>query len=489
LVQNLAVRALKMIISPLELKRIYERTPHWLKELSGLVCSRLPPLLIYGREFIFYKKFLEKSQWWSKEQLTQYQITSLRRLIDHAYQNVPYYRRILIERNLTPAKFSSLADLRKLPLLTKEIIQEHFEDLIAKNIPRRAMKLVTTGGTSNNQLRFYIEKETSLKEWAFMTTQWERVNFRLDDKRLVLRGRPIDPCRNDGLWEYDPLTRECRLSVYHLTEENLFKYVEVMKKFSPDFIHGYPSAVAIFAQFIIENKIKNLPPIKGVLCGSEAILDHQKKLIEKAFKTRLFTWYGQSEKAILAGECETNSCYHIFPEYGITELVDENGNQITEPNQMGELVGTGFINYAMPLIRYKTGDLASFEQGYCKCGRKYPLIKKIVGRWTQEMLVGKQRNLISMTAINMHDDTYENTKQFQFYQEKPGQVILKIIKGAEYTERDSKRIISRLNEKLKDSIEIKIQLVENLTLTKSGKHRLIDQRTPIVCLLTSEREK
>lgn len=465
--------------SSFKLKELYERSPHWLKELSGLVCSCLPSVFIYGKEFGSYKTLLKKSQWWSEERLTQYQITSFRRLLDHAYQNVPYYRRMLIERNLTPTEFSSLEDLRKLPLLTKETIQENFEDLIAKNIPRRAMKLVTTGGTSNNQLKFYMEKESSLREWAFMITQWKRVNFRLGDKRLVLRGRPIDPSRNDGLWEYDPLTRECRLSVYHLTEENLFKYVEVMNKFSPDFIHGYPSAIAIFAQFIIENKIENLPAIKGVLCGSEAVLNHQRNLIEKAFKTRLFSWYGQSEKAILAGECEANSSYHIFPEYGITEFVDENGNQITKPDQIGELVGTGFINRAMPLIRYKTGDLASFEQRYCECGRKYPLIKMFAGRRSTEFLVGRQGNLISMTAINMHDDTYENVKQFQFYQKQPGVTTLKIIKGKKYSQKDTQRLLRRLQQKLKDNLEIRISLVDTLPLSPSGKHRFIDQRIPI----------
>lgn len=460
-------------------KDVYLGSPTWVKTTLGTALSVIPQNIRYGREFLNFRHLLRSSQWWNEERLAQYQMEELKRLLEHAYQNVPYYRHVLAERNLTPQDFKSIKNLEKFPFLTKEIIQEHFVDLIAKNIPRRKMKLVTTGGTSNNQLKFYIEKDSSLREWAFMTTQWERVNFRLGDKRLILRGRPIDPSRNDGLWEYDPLTRECRLSVYHLTEKSLFKHVEVVRKFSPDFIHGYPSAIAIFAQFIIENKIEDLPPIKGVLCGSEAILGHQKKLIKKAFKTRLFTWYGQSEKVILAGECETNSCYHIFPEYGIMELVGENGNQITEPNQIGELVGTGFINYAMPLIRYKTGDLASFEQGYCECGRRYPLLKMIEGRRFQEFLVGKARNLISMTAINMHDDTYENVKQFQFHQEHPGVTTLKIIRGKEYSQKDTQRLLSRLEQKLKDNLEIQISFVESLPLSPSGKHKFIDQKMPI----------
>jgi phenylacetate-CoA ligase len=481
-------------------KDFYLESPAWFKTIFGTALSIIPHSIRYGPEFLKFRNLLRSSQWWNEERLARYQMDEFKRLLEHAYRNVPYYRRLLKERNLTPERFSSLANIRKLPFLTKEIIHKHFQDLIAQNIPRRKIKMVTTGGTSNTesksymvttgwtsnpQLKFYIEKTSSLREWAFITTQWERANFRLGDKRLVLRGTPVDSSTNDGLWAYDPLAGECRLSIYHLTERNLFKYVEVMRRFSPDFIHGYPSAVAIVAQFILENKIENLPPLKGVLCGSEAVIDHQRKLIEKAFKTRLLSWYGQSEKVILAGECETSCCYHVFPEYGITELVDENGKQITEPNRVGELVGTGFMNFAMPFIRYKTGDWASFEADHCQCGRKYPLLKMISARRSTEFLLNRQGNLISAAAINMHDDTYRNARQFQFCQEKPGQLVLKIIKGAQYTEGDSMRIISKLNEKLRDSMEIKIQLVENLPLTKSGKYRFIDQRIPIVCSPTS----
>lgn len=436
-----------------------------------------PPRLRYGRVFRQTYDFLHKSQWWSKERLQEYQMTRLSRLLHHAYQNVPYYRRVFDERGLRPEGIRGFEDMKKLPFLTKTVIQNNLDDLIAENYPRSRLENVMTGGSTGNPLAFYDEKGISTaRERAFIYSLWNRVGFNPGDKRVVLRGKIVQSANKDRFWKYNPLDRVLVLSSYQMTDKTLPKYVEKIRQFKPDFLHVYPSAITILARFMKENHIGPFPSVKALLCASENVYSWQRALLEEVFKCQVFSFYGHTEKAVLAGECEKGTSYHISLEYGFTEIINARGEPVENEGETGEIVATGFSNQAMPFIRYKTGDIATFSTKTCGCGRNYPLIKEISGR-VQDFLVSRQNHLIPLSTIQYEVLGDSNLiRQFQFYQEKAGEVEVNIVRAKANQEDEEKRILDALHQGVEEDISFHIKYKVQIPKTSSGKNRLLVQR-------------
>lgn len=453
--------------------------PHSMKQGLKYIYGFIPPRFRYGKVFWQTYNFLQQSQWWSRERLEEYQMQELEKILNHAYENVPYYRRMFDERGLKPKDIQNFDDLKKIPYLTRGIIRENLSDLIANNYPKSKLEYVSTGGSTGIPLGFYQEKGLSdIKEYAFIFTLWKRVGFKIGDKIVVLRGNIIPSASQGKFWEYDPIDKALILSSFHMTDKTLPKYIKKIKKFQPDFIHVYPSVVTILAKFMKKNNIEPFRSVKALLCGSENLYLGQRNLLEEIFKYRVYSWYGHAEKAVLAGECETNTYYHLFPEYGIAELIGKNGKLITEEGASGEIVATGFNNYTMPFIRYKTGDIAVYSAQKCNCGRNYPLLKKIEGR-QQEFFVDKAGTLISFIA---HDYCLWNFKDkinaYQYIQNKPGKVLLKIDAKSKFPITDIERIKKTFLE-FYSNFDIEVIFVENIPRTKSGKFRYFIQNLPI----------
>jgi phenylacetate-CoA ligase len=214
---------------------------------------------------------------------------------------------------------------------------------------------------------------------------------------------------------------------------------------------------------------------KAILAASENVYPEQRDFVEDVFKCRYYSAYGQSEKVIMGGECEYSTYYHMFPQYGYLELIDSDGKSVLEEDSVGEIVGTGFLNYAMPFIRYRTGDMGVYSKEECKCGRQFPIIKRIEGR-LQEYLIAVNHNLISYTSINFHSDIFDNVKRYQYFQEKVGDVVLKIEKGKYYSENDTNKILLEHEKKFKGQMKLELLFVPQIELTKRGKYKVIDQK-------------
>jgi phenylacetate-CoA ligase len=445
------------------------------------IYGAIPFSLRYRKVFWETYAFLQESQWWSREKLREYQIQQLEKLLNHAYENVPYYRGLFDERGLKPKDIQTFNDLRKLPYLTKEIIRQSLPDLVAQNYPKSRLQYATTGGSTGTPLGFYQERGvTEAKERAFMLTQWKRVGFKVGDRCAVLRGKVVRNASNGKFWEYDPVNKNLILSSYHMAEATLPKYIEKIRNFKPDFIQAYPSAITILARFMKENRAEPFPSIKAILCGSENLYPWQRELLEETFQCRVYSWYGHTEMAALAGECEKSTYYHIFPEYGFIELIGDGGKQVTEENEMGEIVATSLNNYICPLIRYRTMDLAAPSNAKCECGRNYALLSRTEGR-LQELMVTKDKRLVTLTALifAQHFKAFSKVTEMQLVQEKEGEVTVKIVKTSQYSTDDEKEIISKMQRAVDGGLDINFAYVDFIPRTQRGKYKFLIQKLPI----------
>lgn len=429
-----------------------------------------------GKKFYDTCAFLQKTCEWSKEQKEEYQMSELKRLLNHAYHYVPYYRRIFDERGFLPDNIANFDDLAKIPYLTKELIRENENDLIALNYKISKLKYTTTGGTTGVPLGFYREKRLSDQiEWAHITSLWKAAGYDTGrrNRSVILRG--ISPAGRH--YEYKGLNYI--LSSFSMDKGNMQDYIRRIELFDPDYIQAYPSSISILSNYILQNGIQlHLRNLKAVLCSSETLFEHQREIIRKAFNTRLFSFYGHSERCCLAGECEFSTDYHFVSEYGYTELINNKGKTATKENEAGEIVCTGFSNYSMPLIRYRTGDIAINTERECSCGRNCRMAKKILGR-LQDFFIDKNGSPITfISACDALFEIKDKILAYQYIQNEPGKVKLNI-EGIGLTEcADINKV---KNEFLRwyPSLELDVEAIEHIERTQSGKFRYLIQNLPV----------
>jgi len=450
--------------------------PPVVRRLGERVYRSLPPSIRYGKHYGEAVRFLDASQWWTSDQHETWQLARVQELVRHAYAHSPFYRTRFDAHGVHPDDLRCLSDLARFPTVGKEDLREHAEDIRVTNLPRSKFQYHTTGGSTGRPVGLYWEADRTVPlERAFMRRQFGWVGFELDaDRSVALRGVPV---RDGRLYETLP-GRQIRFSSYDMTPENLDHYLDVIDEFRPAAIMAYPSAAHIFAQHVLARGGHRFDGLRVVLCGSENFYAWQRELIAEAFGCRAYSWYGQSEYVALGGECEHSTDYHFYSEYGVTEILGPHG-VAAGPGESGEIVATGFNNRAFPLIRYRTEDVARRSaRRSCECGRNYLLVETVEGR-LQEMIVAKAGNLISMTAINMHSDVFDNVRQFQFYQDTPGRVTLRIIRHERYSDMDTQRIRAALLEKLRDQFDLDIEFVASIPLTPRGKATFLEQKLPI----------
>lgn len=462
----------------LKILNLYDKMPEVFQIGISNSIKYLPDEIVYGSTFVKTKEEIRKTEFYSAEQIKNYQFKKLKQILIYSYENCEYYNDLFKSSGFNPYNFTNINDISKIPYLDKDIIRKNLKNILNKNYKSKNYRYVTTSGSTGIPLGFYLDRDISIKEWAFMTEQWKRIGYDLKDKRVVIRGLITNNGTNNKLWCKNLLRNELILSSFHMTDYNMGTYMELINEFKPQFIHCYPSSIYNLARFLNKNKNIKIPELKGILAGSENVYDYQRKFVEEVFQCRYYSWYGQSERVILAGECECSEYYHVYPQYGYIELVDEKGSIITENGKEGEIVGTSFLNKSMPFIRYKTGDIAEYTFIKCNCGRSYFLLKKVKGR-LQEYIICKDKNLVSFTALNMHSNIFDNVKQYQFYQDKIGTVILRIVRDELYNNDDTELILYELNNKLKNQVDIIVEFVDKINLTVSGKYRTVEQKLNI----------
>jgi len=428
----------------------------------------MPYSWLAGREYRLVLRQCRQVDRLSRPEVLACQEKKLGELLDFAVEQVPFYRKYRsVVGRLTPRDA-----LKELPLVTKEDVQQHFAQLRAEaNVPCHRAR---TSGTSGNQLAFYEDDTTYAREMGYMHSQWQRIGYSPDSRKAVFRDVVIQSRKPGIYWQQNPIHNELRFSPFHMNEANLPLYFEKLVEYQPDFLHGYPSAIDILAEYVLRiDGQRLLSPVQGALLGSEGCSAVQRERIAEAFHTRVFTWYGHSERAVLGGECECSRAYHSFPTYGILEIVREDGTPC-EIGERGEIVGTGFLNRSMPLIRYRTGDHATRESPMCECGRCWDRFSNVIGRRdTDGCLVGKSGQQFSLVMLETPSHVFRNVIRFQYYQKKCGELYIRLMVNPDFKQNEETSIIEAHRKRLLGEMDINVEYVGDIPLTLSGKQRWI----------------
>jgi phenylacetate-CoA ligase len=472
------------------------------KFLSSLVSFReqlpLPVRMGYGwlrRKFVphsiwdneYFKRhyqWLQETQWWSKEQLEELQLEQLQAMVQHAYENVPYYRRVFDDRRLKPSDISTLRDVQKLPLLTKEDVRSNSEDFVARNVAPERLEYYTTGGSTGVPLGVYHDKYTTYpREQAFILRQWSWAGYRFGDRFVTLRDAVINKLEKDGTraWStYNSHDNEIVFSSTEMSEENMYKYVELIEKFRPRFIHAFPSSLEVLTKFMRRHGVSDIK-VDGIFCSSETLYPRQRELIESQFGCKIFDFYSLTEFVVGLVECGQHEGYHVNMEYGLLELVDKNGDLITETGTLGRIVGTGFGNYCMPLLRYATDDLAVYAAGKCSCRRESTLVAQLKGR-LQEFVVSKTGKLVPFLALyDSRATVWAKFREVKFIQEKEGELAIEVARTPSFSESEIAQELLRSQYEVlgEEEFSIKIRFVNRVYRTQRGKLLFLEQKLPI----------
>lgn len=457
-----------------KLKRLYKGSPLFVQRLY----SAIPFSLRAGRVYRETLKQIHLHDALDEGAIAELQRSALRRLFEHCDRAVPFYRQQFRDRGIRVLDEDPFETLRKLPIVSKADLAARAGEFQAEGCAEAVYK-DNTGGSSGTPLSFYKNNSMYPIEIASMNAQWERVGYRPGDPKITLRGRTFSGVTSDRRWVYNPIYNELALSTYHLDKQTLSASMVRVRSFAPKFIHGYPAAIVEFIRVLDEAEIGLPTGIKAAFCGSEPLYEYQRRFIESRLGCRCYSWYGQSECVLLGGECEFSSEYHMLPLYGITELVDDNDQPITTPGVEGEIIGSSLNNYAMPFIRYRTGDRGIFGSGPCKCGRQYTRLARVTGR-KQYYVYTANGTAVPVTAFvfGQHFLAFERIRGMQLVQNVPGRLVVRIVREATFSLDDEAEIRHRMQSSVDEGLQIVFEYPESLPTNQAGKVDFVIQNCP-----------
>ena len=331
-----------------------------------------------------------------------------------------------------------------------------------------ALPICKTSGTTGSPLEIFRNYDSVLYENAFLRRHWSWSGFKRGMRRATLRGDivvPIDQ-RTPPYWYYNRFDNQLLISSRHLRQETLPLILEKIEEFSPYLLEAYPSTAFEVAKFLeAENRHVTIP---YVFAGSEMLYAHQRALIEKRFRCKVMDFYGMAERVAFASECEHGNL-HLNTDYSYVEILDKD-NEPT--NGYGYVTGTTFHNLAMPLVRYQLSDITKWKRGSCPCGRTFPMIEPIQGKF-EDTLFGGKGDAISPSVLTFAFKGIKNIHKSQVAQVSESEWEIRVVPENGFGETEVTLLKNNIKTMVDPHIHTSIKTVSNIDRTGSGKYRWV----------------
>ena len=421
------------------IKKIYDSLPkEYLKFLRYI-----PDRLLFGKSYVEWKNKVS----FDKNLIDQ----NLFDTLNYAREHTQYGKEHI------PDKFD-ISEVRtlleSLPIVTSYDVASNLNYYTSDEFNRFNSYTTTTGGTGRNPTTVVISNEAYGIEWAHGLHFWSLAGYnRKKDIRLTLRGKSL---RNNKLTEYNPIYNEIVVDVYKVNENNFKQFINEIKQFDIKYIFAYPSLIKEYMTYF--DKYDYTPTLKGILLSSEEINAEDKEKLAKFFNAKVLSMYGQTEKVTFAADLEANGMHRVYTSYGYPRVVD------------GEIIATSFVNRAMPLINYQTGDGAEIIED-----EHYLYLKNLSSRRGKDFIYLTKDKKIPLTLLAMHTDVENEILYYQFHQKEFGKIEIRLLQKINSTmlpDTLTKKFNNAIQAEIPD-FETIVKVVKEYEIIKSYRGKMI----------------
>lgn len=391
----------------------------------------------------------------------KYIFENVRKISLYAFSSIPFYQKLYAEAGVNPNNLRTFADLKEIPVITKADLQKVDLEYRSAELPDRS--IVNTGGSSGNPLELYIEPRSIPHEWAHMHHIWAKLGFKQSDLKIVFGGR----ADVHNLVEYDSARHQLSLDIYSGWSAIADRLLAIYDRYKPKYLHGYPSSIFDFVIWLDINQHPLLPVlrkhIKGIFLGSEYPSPDVRQQVESLLDCKSVSWYGHTERSVLAYEKSEYGNYYPFLSYGFAEAIEDNDGS--------RLICTSYYNHASPLIRYDTGDLIepSINDGILESFR-------IQNGRNGEFIIDNKGNKIFLTGLifGRHHQLFDHARHIQIHQSQPGRAVVLVVPRSTITPQAASELFDSSNV----SLDFDFKILEEPKRTPAGKVPLLVKEAP-----------
>lgn len=413
---------------------------------------------------------LLSTQYDPPEVLRRRQWVKLCRLLEHAYKNVDFWRQRFSDCGLDPREVGSYDALRRLPILTKSEIRRHGDRMLARGYDRSNLRRSATSGSTGVSLEVFADEAAMQFKRACTLRSDEWSGWRLGERIAMVWGNPQYPKRGwRGRVRNALLDREVYLDTLKMDADTIDRFLGILERKRPSLLFGHAHSLYLLARFAEQRRRTDYRP-RAIISSAMVLSDRERDCIERVFRCAVTNRYGCEEVGLIACECERHQGMHLNADGLFVEIVGADGEP-ADPGQVGAIVITDLANCAMPLIRYQVGDMGTWSERTCECGRTLPLLEKIEGRVADYVITPTAELVSGISLTENFAMLVPGIEQLQIIQESIDLFTFRIVRGGDFTEASETRIRTLVRERFGRSVNYRCEYVDSIPQERSGKYR------------------
>jgi phenylacetate-CoA ligase len=448
--------------------KLYAKLPVWAQNTAVGTYGLYWYWIRFGPGFKKHvRAYREREKTFSPTDWTLWQKKRLCDVLAVAADHVPYYQDAWGSSEMKAARSGCLDAL---PFLEKDTARAMPNQLIRRDWhPLNPLRFFTSGTTGTPVISHWTidEFRESQAYHEARGANWAGVSFSMP--RSTFSGRMVepDPDSSGPFYRFNPVERQAYFSAFHLSEKTASQYVHALHKHHIQWLTGYAISYYLLAEYILDQGIK-LPPIRALITTSEKVTDRMKQVMERAYQCKVYEEYNNVENVLFANDCD-HGRLHVSPDVGVVEILRPDGTPC-KSGEVGEVVATCLFRNYQPLIRYRVGDLAAWDDAPCPCGRSMPVIKEVMGR-LEDVIIGPDgRQMVRFHGVFVNQP---HIKQGQIIQEKLDALRVKIVPSEGFNSEDAQEVVRRMQQRLGNKVNVTVEIVDRIPVAKSGKYKAV----------------